>query len=283
MPIINGREWNCPVCRNEVGDSLEVEDRQLVHFRGHQYELSRWRIMQRKGFSMKREFTLIELLIVIAVIAILTSLLLPALNKARERGKSVSCISRIRQCGIASLVYSDSFDGYLCPTGWEGLDLAPQPWSTTLLNLKLVDPRGIRECPSMAPSPTGSSMSRTYGMVAYYKADSTFWDQTYFPFLNMKRISKFYKWTSSIKKPSDVIYLADSADFDANGNAWRQSWMFFFFPNKSTSNYKIHMRHSRKANVFVLDGHVGSYGSSTLINRYKFMNKINDNSGELFY
>ena len=139
---------------------------------------------------MKKKFTLIELLIVIAIIAILASLLLPALNKARERGKAINCVSRIRQCGIAAITYSDSFDGYLCPTGWEGLDLAPTPWSTTLLNLKFLDPRGIRECPSMAPSPTGSSMSRTYGMVAYYKADSTFWDQTYFPFLNMKRISK---------------------------------------------------------------------------------------------
>ena len=140
---------------------------------------------------MKKKFTLIELLIVIAIIAILASLLLPALNKARERGKAINCVSRIRQCGIAAITYSDSFDGYLCPTGWEGLDLAPTPWSTTLLNLKFLDPRGIRECPSMVPSPTGSSPSRTYGMVAYYKEDSTFWIQTNFPFLNMKQIPKF--------------------------------------------------------------------------------------------
>lgn len=241
--------------------------------------------MERRKTDMKKrtKFTLIELLIVISIIAILSGFLLPALNKAREKAMSGSCISRIRQCGMASLNYMDIFDGYACPTGWEGLDSAPQPWSMTLFELKLIDQKSIRECPSIAPSPTGSSMSRTFGMVAYYKADSTFWDSPYFPFLNNKRISGFYKWNAAVKTPSDVVYLADSADFDSAGKAWRQSWMFYFFPNAATGNYKIHMRHNRKANVFVLDGHVGSYGHATLINRYKFMNKLNDNSGELFY
>ena len=62
---------------------------------------------------MKRNsFTLIELLVVIAIIAILASMLLPALNQAREKGKSAGCVSNLKNLALTSSLYR------ITTTGW---------------------------------------------------------------------------------------------------------------------------------------------------------------------
>lgn len=92
----------------------------------------------------RKGFTLLELLVVIAIIAILAGLLFPVFMQARERGRSISCASNLRQLGLAASMYFDDWDGRLF---LHHTALGPTTWVLRLAR-EYVNTEGVYACPS---------------------------------------------------------------------------------------------------------------------------------------
>jgi prepilin-type N-terminal cleavage/methylation domain-containing protein/prepilin-type processing-associated H-X9-DG protein len=114
---------------------------------------------------MKRGFTLIELLVVIAIIAILAAILFPVFAKAREKARQSSCLSNVKQLGLAILQYAQDYDEVLPKNRIYNASAAAYNilWYPTATNMGLIGPyiknHQIMFCPS--------ATSRVYGYSQY--------------------------------------------------------------------------------------------------------------------
>ena len=190
----------------------------------------------RKIWKSRNGFTLIELLVVIAIIALLASMLLPTLGKARKQVQAIVCMNQLRQVGMAIIMYADDNDGYkmnyLVGSSVEGYE----KWTDVLHDSGYIDDSqmvthkpSILVCPICYPR-TWNGVGQTYGM----------WKIGYAGY------EKIYKLTPH----STYVLLADTW---IPGNI-RQNYCFD--KHGDSTHHLIHARHNNRANVLFVDGHV---------------------------
>jgi prepilin-type N-terminal cleavage/methylation domain-containing protein len=112
----------------------------------------------------RRPFTLIELLVVVAIIAILASLLLPALANAREKTKVTACLANLKQIGLAASLYTDDMDNWLPPNNADWYTM-PRQWPTWFQKDYAMVGK-VRQCPSAKN--VNSAWRTSYGDYFYY-------------------------------------------------------------------------------------------------------------------
>jgi prepilin-type N-terminal cleavage/methylation domain-containing protein/prepilin-type processing-associated H-X9-DG protein len=228
---------------------------------------------------MKRRlgFTLIELLVVIAIIAILAAILFPVFAQAREKARSASCLSNLKQVGMATRMYTQDYDDVLVPSYLYNSTTTWQWWYDLLQ--PYVKNQDVFVCPSGWDIETirkvaGGPQLRIKWS---YGANNWHWypggfnkDPDVLGPMGMNRVTTYYNATeSSVEFPANTIYVVDATsqeiytppqhDYCNDGKGYDQPQSFRGSPTRGL----VHFRHTGGFNAVFVDGHAKALRRTT--------------------
>jgi len=203
--------------------------------------------MKPSRVFVSRRFTLIELLVVIVIIAILAAMLLPALSAARARAKAASCISNLKQCGMAALMYAnDNHNLILTMKGNTSQGTYWSHWYITLGYLPDSDASAL-VCPSVEPFSYDQDASDRHYYTYAGRGDSVPVAIRMRSDANNVRTDAFD--VGAVKSsPADFPLYADSYDSSLKKQACKTQYV----KNKTNHFYEAH---EGIINASFLDGH----------------------------